>query len=121
VGDGYGKLLLRRHASGAVPEGICWNRRKEGFTNPTARVVSRRMASHGLPRDGLDWAVGSGLLSEAARDRDRIARLPENIAYPAVNESMCSNTIVPAPAENTISIRQYGLPYNETLGKCIFR
>jgi asparagine synthase (glutamine-hydrolysing) len=81
VGDGYGKLLLRRHASGAVPEGICWNRRKEGFTNPTARVVSRRMASHGLPRDGLDWAVGSGLLSEAARDRDRIARLPENIAY----------------------------------------
>ena len=47
--------------------------------------------------------------------------VPENIAYPAVNESMCSNTIVPAPAENTISIRQYGLPYNETLGKCIFR
>ena len=31
---------------------------------------------------------------------------------------MCSNTIVPAPAGSTISIRQYGLPYNETLSEC---
>lgn len=41
--------------------------------------------------------------------------VPANIVAPAVNETMCSNTIVPAPADNSISIRQYGLPYNETL------
>lgn len=81
VGDGYGKLVLRRLAGQAVPEAICWNRRKDGFTNLTARVVSRRIAARGLPKDGLDWAVGSGLLTEAARDVDRIASLPENIAY----------------------------------------
>jgi asparagine synthase (glutamine-hydrolysing) len=81
VGDGYGKLALRQFADKALPRSVCWNRRKEGFTNATARVVARRIADSGLPRQGLDWAVSSGLMTSAACEKEVIAKLPENIAY----------------------------------------
>ena len=41
--------------------------------------------------------------------------IPSGIVGVPVNESMCFNTIVPPPKTNTISIRQMGLPGNETL------
>ena len=41
--------------------------------------------------------------------------IPPGIIGAPKNESMCFHTIVPTPKTNTISIRQIGLPYNETL------
>lgn len=61
--------------------------------------------------------VGALAVASAAWNPVPPCPAPAGISAPAVNETMCSNTIVPAPPENTISIRQYGLPYNETLSE----
>ena len=81
VRDGFGKRILRSVANEQLPDRVCWQRRKEGFTNPTAREVTRLVRAHGLPERGARWAVETGLLGPAALGRENMQRLPENAAY----------------------------------------
>lgn len=81
VGDGFGKRILRSVASERLPASVCWQRRKEGFTNPTAREVTQIVRTQGLPARGARWAVDAGLFAPAVLDRDRLQGLPENAAY----------------------------------------
>lgn len=81
VRDGFGKRILRSVANERLPDSVCWQRRKEGFTNPTAREVTRIVRTQGLPARGARWAVDAGLLAPAALDPARLRALPESAAY----------------------------------------
>ena len=79
--SGWTKWVLRQAASGSLPPEICWQWRKEGFTNPTARVLRDYVLQHGLPRDALDAAIRSGLFTEAMRGPGAALALPDTILF----------------------------------------
>lgn len=79
--SGWTKWVLRLAAGGSLPDGICWSRRKEGFTNPTARVLRGYIAQHGLPREALDAAIRVGLFTPALRSRSAALALPDTTLY----------------------------------------
>ena len=79
--SGWTKWALRQAASGSLPPEICWHWKKEGFTNPTARVLRDYVSAHGLPRDALDAAIRGGLFTEALRNPGAALALPDTILY----------------------------------------
>jgi asparagine synthase (glutamine-hydrolysing) len=79
--DGRTKWILRKAASGSLPDDICWAWRKEGFTNPTARVLRCYVSEHGLPPDALEAAIAAGLFTPALRARESALSLPDSILF----------------------------------------
>ena len=79
--SGWTKWVLRQAATGQLPSDICWHWRKEGFTNPTARVLRDYVLQNGLPRDPLDAAIRSGLFTEAMRAPGAALALPDTILF----------------------------------------
>lgn len=79
--SGWTKWVLREAARGSLPDSICWSWRKEGFTNPTARVLREFVAARGLPHDALEAAIRTGLFTTALRDPGRALSLPDTILF----------------------------------------
>lgn len=78
---GFGKWVLRRAADGAVPDEVLWRRRKDGFTNPTIRIVVEEVRRFGWPRAGLDRAVDLGLLKPFAATPAAMDDLSPNAVF----------------------------------------
>ena len=81
INHGFGKLPLRRSMDTILPKEICWNLRKDGFTNPTATVIREYVRMHGLPHDALKLAVKLGIFKNAEELQQSALKLPENILY----------------------------------------
>lgn len=81
INHGFGKLPLRRSMDTILPKEICWNLRKDGFTNPTATVIREYVRMHGLPYDALKLAVKLGIFKNAEELQQSALKLPENILY----------------------------------------
>jgi asparagine synthase (glutamine-hydrolysing) len=81
LSDGFGKHILREMADGAVPDEVLWRRRKDGFTNPTIRIVCEEVRRAGWPREGLRYALDCGLLTPRISEPASIARLSPNAVF----------------------------------------
>jgi asparagine synthase (glutamine-hydrolysing) len=81
LSNGFGKHVLRTMADGAVPDEVLWRRRKDGFTNPTIRIVCEEVRRAGWPREGLRYALDLGLLTARISEPASIARLSPNALF----------------------------------------
>jgi asparagine synthase (glutamine-hydrolysing) len=79
--DGCTKTILRRLASKAVPHEVVWRRRKDGFTNPTLRMVYASVRQDGWTPRGLQIALDQGILKAPIRDQRMIEGLTENAVF----------------------------------------
>ncbi|MBU3727988.1 MAG: asparagine synthase (glutamine-hydrolyzing) [Phycisphaerales bacterium] len=79
--DGRTKWVLRKAASGNLPDDICWSSRKEGFTNPSAQVLREYVMQRGLPRDALEAAIRAELFTPALRAEGAALALPDTILF----------------------------------------
>jgi hypothetical protein len=102
--NGISKWILRAAASGSVPDQICWNRRKDGFTNPTTAAL-REITDHPESlRRGWDIAVSQGIFTKGNASLDALNRLPDNIYYRAVSVMLWAD-IFYGPGANVRSPR----------------
>lgn len=83
--NGVSKWILRAAASGSVPDQICWNRRKDGFTNPTTAALRAIKGHPQYLQRGLDIAVSQGIFANGNETLDNLHRLPDSIYYRVVS------------------------------------
>lgn len=81
LNGGLGKHVLRTMGDGAVPDQVLWRRRKDGFPNPTIRVVCEEVRRAGWPREGLRCALDCGLLTPRISEPGSIAWLSPNAVF----------------------------------------
>lgn len=81
IHGGFGKYVLRQAANGAIPDEVLWRRRKDGFTNPTIRIVRQQVEREGWPIVGLRRAIETGVLLPAITDPEVIQRLSDNAVF----------------------------------------
>jgi len=81
MSHGFGKYVLRKSADGSVPAEVLWRRRKDGFTNPTIRIVCQQVHRFGWPRAGLDRAIELGLLMPNIATPVAIGALSQNAVF----------------------------------------
>ena len=90
--NGVSKWILRASANGSVTDSICWNRRKDGFTNPTITALRTIQERPEVLRIGWDLAVSHGIFKDGNAARDMIDHLPDNIYYRAVSVMLWAAT-----------------------------
>jgi len=78
---GFGKYVLRNAANGVIPDEVLWRRRKDGFTNPTIRIVRQQVEREGWPITGLRRAIETGVLLPAITNPEVIQRLSDNAVF----------------------------------------
>lgn len=81
INNDLGKMPLRRSMDAILPKEVCWNLRKDGFTNPVSTVVREQVIHNGLPQEALKLAVEFGIFKNADAIQDAALKLPENILY----------------------------------------
>ena len=82
---GVSKWILRESASGSVPDSICWNRRKDGFSNPTITALRSIKGNPEILLRGWNIAVDHGIFKDGNAVQDTINDLPDNIYYRAMS------------------------------------
>lgn len=90
--NGVSKWILRAAASGNVPDQICWNRRKDGFANPTIEVLRQMKGRSDSLERGWNIAVSKGIFANGHDIRDLVDRLPDNIYYRAISVMLWTDT-----------------------------
>jgi len=90
--NGVSKWILRASANGSVTDSICWNRRKDGFTNPTITALRTIKERPEVLRIGWDLTVSHGIFKDGNAARDMIDHLPDNIYYRAVSVMLWAAT-----------------------------
>jgi asparagine synthase (glutamine-hydrolysing) len=83
--NGKSKWILRTVANRNVPDQICWNRRKDGFTNPTIATLRTLPSDTDSLRHGWETAVDLGIFNDSPTTRAMVERLPDNIYYRAIS------------------------------------
>lgn len=101
--NGVSKWILRAAASGSVPDQICWNRRKDGFTNPTIAALRLMRGRCDSLERGWNIAVSKGIFAPGYKIRDVVDRLPDNIYYRAISVMLWSDTFYGGDATLTPS------------------
>lgn len=81
VKKGWGKLPLRVLASNKLPDDISWYRKKDGFTNPIAKIVHESCSRSGLPALGMEYGLDIGIFKPRVRDKLFISHLPNHILF----------------------------------------
>lgn len=83
LGRGFGKLPLREIANANLPDDIVWNRRKQGFTNRTERLIAEAILACGFPSRGKRIAEELGLLMPGVFDSTQESRYSDTMTYRA--------------------------------------